>query len=85
MAFIAITFPEFNQSNSWRNEAFRRLNNEINIQVYADGHQRELAMGYHLGCIRWFFRTYQLAKLNHLTMLFQIHMSKEWRKCAMFP
>ena len=66
MAFIAITFPEFKESEKWRNEAFRRLNNEINIQVYPDGQQRELAMGYHLGCIGWFLRTYELAKLNHL-------------------
>ncbi len=70
MAFIAITFPEFKDAEKWRNEAFRRLNNEINIQVYPDGHQRELAMGYHLGCIGWFLRTYELAKLNHLDDVF---------------
>ncbi len=64
MAFIAMTFPEFADAEKWRNEAFRRLNNEINIQVYPDGHQRELAMGYHLGCIGWFMRTYELARLN---------------------
>ncbi|MCA1759854.1 MAG: heparinase II/III family protein, partial [Bacteroidales bacterium] len=64
MAFIAITFPEFKNAEKWREEAFRRLNNEINIQIYPDGHQRELAMGYHLGCIGWFFRTYELAKMN---------------------
>ncbi len=66
MAFIAMTFPEFKESEKWRNEAFRRLNNEIDIQVYPDGHQRELAIGYHLGCIGKFLRTYELAKLNHL-------------------
>ncbi|MEN8117303.1 MAG: alginate lyase family protein [Bacteroidota bacterium] len=64
MAFIAINFPEFKDAEKWRTEAIRRLNNEITIQVYPDGHQRELAMGYHLGCIRWFYRTYELAKLN---------------------
>ena len=64
LAFIAITFPEFKNAATWRNEAFRRLNNEINIQVYPDGHQRELAMGYHLGCIGWFMRTYELAIMN---------------------
>ena len=64
MAFIAITFPEFKNAEQWKIEAFRRLNNEINIQVYPDGQQRELAMGYHIGCIRWFLRTYELAKLN---------------------
>lgn len=64
LAFIAITFPEFKNAEKWREEAFRRLNNEINIQVYPDGHQRELAMGYHMGCIDWFLRTYKLAKMN---------------------
>ncbi len=66
MAFIGIIFAEFQQSEKWRTEAFRRLNNEINLQVYPDGHQRELAMGYHLGCINWFFRTYELAVMNDI-------------------
>jgi heparan-sulfate lyase len=70
MAFIAITFPEFKNAEKWRQEAFQRLNNEINIQVYPDGHQRELAMGYHLGCIGWFFRTYELAKMNGIENAF---------------
>lgn len=66
LAFIAITFPEFRDAEKWRKEAFRRLNNEIRIQVYPDGQQRELAMGYHLGCISWFLRTYELAQLNNV-------------------
>ncbi len=64
LAFIALTFPEFKHAEKWRDEAFRRLNREINIQVNPDGHQRELAIGYHLGCIHWFLRTYELAKMN---------------------
>ena len=64
LAFIAFTFPEFENSEKWKREAIRRLNIEISKQVYADGHQRELAMGYHVGSIRWFYRTYELAKLN---------------------
>jgi heparan-sulfate lyase len=70
MAFIAITFPEFKNAEKWREEAFRRLNNEINIQVYPDGHQRELAIGYHLGCIGWFLRTCELAKMNGIENAF---------------
>ncbi len=70
MAFIAITYPEFMDSEKWRNEAFRRLNNEINLQVYPDGQQRELAMGYHIGCINWFLRTYELAHLNNIENAF---------------
>lgn len=64
MAFLAITFPDFKNAEIWRTEAIRRLTNEISIQVYADGHQRELAIGYHVGCINWFLRTYELAQLN---------------------
>lgn len=64
MAYIAITFPEFKDAEDWSKEAFQRLNNEISIQVYPDGHQNELAMGYHLGSIAWFMRTYDLARMN---------------------
>lgn len=70
LAFIAITFPEFKDSDKWLTEAVRRLNAEIDIQVYPDGHQRELAMGYHLGCIAWFLRTYDLAKMNGKSDIF---------------
>ena len=70
LAFIAITFPEFKDSDKWLTEAVRRLNAEIDIQVYPDGHQRELAMGYHLGCINWFLRTYDLAKANGKSDIF---------------
>jgi heparan-sulfate lyase len=64
MAFIAMTFPEFQDSEKWSSEAIARLNKEITNQVYDDGHQRELAFGYHMGCIGWFMRTYELAHLN---------------------
>jgi heparan-sulfate lyase len=70
MAFIAITFPEFKDSKKWRDEAIRRLNIEVFNQVYPDGQQRELAMGYHMGCIGWFTRTYDLARMNGLNDVF---------------
>jgi len=64
MAFIAMTFPEFSASDQWLDEAIKRFNNEIHEQVYPDGHQRELAFGYHMGSISWFLRTYELAEMN---------------------
>ncbi len=70
MAYIAMTFPEFKDSEKWLTEAISRLNKEIDNQVYPDGQQRELAMGYHLGCIDWFLRTYDLAKINGRTDAF---------------
>ena len=85
MAFIAITFPEFKESKAWREEAFRRLVNEIDNQVYPDGHQRELAMGYHLGCIRWFSRTYELAKMNDLANAFPDFYAQRIEKMCEVP
>ncbi len=70
MAFIAFLFPEFKNSEMWKTEAISRLNKEINNQVYPDGHQRELAIGYHLGCISWFDRTLDLAKMNGMEEAF---------------
>ncbi len=85
MAFIAITFPEFIDAEKWRTEAYRRLNNEINLQVYPDGQQRELAMGYHIGCINWFLRTYELAKLNRLENAFPPNYIKTIEKMCEVP
>ena len=82
LAFIAINFPEFRDAEKWKKEAFRRLNNEINLQVYPDGHQRELAIGYHVGCINWFYRTYELAKLNGIEKAFpESYINKIEKMC----
>ena len=85
MAFIAITFPEFKESEKWREEAFRRFNNEINMQVYPDGHQRELATGYHMGCIGWFLRTYELAKMNGIEQAFPASYNEKIEKMCEVP
>ncbi|NND08551.1 MAG: alginate lyase family protein [Saprospiraceae bacterium] len=83
LAFIAMTFPEFIESEGWRKEAIKRLSSEITKQVYADGHQRELAMGYHIGCIDWFLRTYQMAEMNGLASDFPAtYLSTIEKMCA---
>lgn len=85
MAFIAMTFPEFKDSKKWLTEAIRRLNNEIDLQVYPDGHQRELAMGYHLGCIEWFIRTYDMARMNGRTDAFPASYEQKVQKMCEVP
>ena len=70
MAFIAIVFPEFKDAEKWRTEAISRLNKEIDNQVYSDGYQYELAIGYHVGCIGWFSKTLDLAKMNGMEAAF---------------
>jgi len=85
MAFLAITFPEMKDSEKWLKEAVRRLNNEIDLQVYPDGQQRELAMGYHLGCIDWFIRTYDLALMNGKTDFFPPSYVEKVQKMCEVP
>ncbi|WP_209332509.1 alginate lyase family protein [Lunatimonas salinarum] len=85
LAFIALTFPEFNQSQAWLKESTRRLGREITHQVYPDGHQRELAFGYHMGSIGWFLRTYQLAQMNGKDGLFPPHYMQMIEKMAEVP
>jgi heparan-sulfate lyase len=70
MAFIAIIFPQFKDADAWKTEAIRRLNAETTVQVYPDGHQRELSLAYHSECISWFLRTYELAQLNRIADVF---------------
>ena len=40
-------FPEFKDAKLWRDTALERLSRELDIQVYPDGAQVELAPGYH--------------------------------------
>ncbi len=82
LAAIAILFPEFKDAKLWREEAFRRFNIEIDKQVYPDGHQRELAMGYHVGSINWFLKTYELSRMNGLEDAFpQTYVKKIEKMC----
>jgi heparan-sulfate lyase len=85
MAFIGMTFPEFKRSNAWVTEAIDRLNQEIHLQVYDDGHQRELAFGYHMGCIDWFMRTYHMAGRNGKQNLFSKEYTEVVEKMAEVP
>lgn len=64
VGFIAIFFPEFKGSPTWKKRALAHLNKDIEVQVRADGHQKEQCLNYHRGCITWFARTAELATLN---------------------
>ncbi|OGJ89711.1 MAG: hypothetical protein A2268_06930 [Candidatus Raymondbacteria bacterium RifOxyA12_full_50_37] len=70
LAFIAVTFPEFRESVAWLSLAVDCLNRAVEEQVRSDGHQVELCLGYHMGCINWFSRTAQLLALNGKGNLF---------------
>ena len=62
---IGTLFPEFKEAAEWRQYAGDRLYSEMNIQVYPDGAQVELAPGYHGVSLVNFLGTYKLAQLNN--------------------
>lgn len=85
MATIAIIFPEFKDSEKWREESIMRLNTEITNQVYPDGHQRELAIGYHMGTIGDFSGTLELARMNGIEGKFPPSYLKMLEKMCEVP
>lgn len=64
LAHIAMAFPEFKHADRWLKRAIDRLNLEIGRQIRRDGMHFEQCLNYHTGCIRWFARTAELARLN---------------------
>jgi hypothetical protein len=54
-------FPEFREAKLWRATALERLTAELDIQVYPDGAQVELAPGYHGVSLRNFLGPVNLA------------------------
>jgi parallel beta-helix repeat protein len=85
LGFIAMTFPEFSSSESWLEESTTRFNHEITHQVYPDGHQRELAFGYHTSSIGWFLRTYEMALANGMENKFSPEYTKLIEKMCEVP
>lgn len=65
---IGTLFPEFKDAAEWRSYSSGRLYDEMNIQVYPDGAQRELAPNYHGVSLHNFIGTYSIAKLNKLPL-----------------
>lgn len=47
LSHIVMLYPFFKETPDWEEYAFRRLSDEIDVQVYPDGFQYELSTGYH--------------------------------------
>ena len=59
---VALYFPEFSESETWRSTAFDRLTYQLQLQVYSDGAQYELSTAYHRKCLHQFQRAMDLAE-----------------------
>jgi len=84
-AFIAFLFPEFKRAAEWREKSLAHLAADIKKQVCPDGHQIEQCLNYHSGCIGWFTRTAELAKMNGVEDAFPSEFWKRLEKmCEVF-
>jgi hypothetical protein len=61
---VGAMFPEFKDAKLWRDTAIGRLNRELDVQVYPDGAQIELAPGYHGVALRNFLGPADLVPLS---------------------
>ncbi|MNK19711.1 Heparin-sulfate lyase precursor [compost metagenome] len=64
--FAGVSFPEFKNSQRWRQTGITVLNTEIKKQVYADGMQFELSPIYHVAAIDIFLKAYSSAQRVNL-------------------
>ncbi len=62
LADLGMYFPEFSDAKTWINTGFKRLSNQMKLQIYPDGVQHELSPGYHYYCLRSFYKAYDTAK-----------------------
>ena len=68
LANVSILFPELKESEEWKSNATRVLDNCLKEMVYPDGVQFELAPGYHQWVRDFFLKYARLTTLNKLTL-----------------
>ncbi len=59
---IACFYPFFDKSAAWRKFIFDRLLSELDVQIYPEGMQYELATGYHFGVLGDYLKCVNVAK-----------------------
>lgn len=65
---VGALFPEFQEAAAWRDTAVARLHKDLDVQVYPDGAQIELAPGYHQVSLYNFLGLVQVAQLTGQTL-----------------
>ena len=60
---IACFYPFFDKSAAWRKFVFDRLLSELDVQIYPEGMQYELATGYHFGVLVDYLQCVNIARV----------------------
>jgi hypothetical protein len=64
IATVGILFPEFSEAQTWRRTGIARLYEQMEQEVYPDGIENELALGYGLWVLTNYAAVLELAALN---------------------
>ncbi len=62
LAALGCALPEIAEATRWRDTAFRRLTEDMHIQVMGDGASYELTPGYQLAIAGWFTEALRVAR-----------------------
>lgn len=65
--YAGTVFPEFTDAPKWQKSGITKLNEQIGIQVFADGMQDELAFHYHIASVNIFYKALQMLDLNGIS------------------
>ncbi len=64
LTIIGVLLPEFSEAADWRGTGIQRLYSQMGEEIYPDGLENELALGYNLWVLRNYSDIFDLALLN---------------------
>lgn len=68
LLYLSCMFPEFKDSERWRNHALHELERSIFVQITSGGGQIEGCPSYHNGCFYWFALPILLSRKYHFSV-----------------
>ena len=64
---VGVLFPEYKAAKEWRRLGITRLYDQLNEEIYPDGLEYEVALGYNCWVLSEYVRLLEVAKLNGLS------------------
>ncbi|WP_154647936.1 heparin-sulfate lyase HepC [Pedobacter arcticus] len=68
--YAGTVFPELADAKNWQKSGITKLNEQIGIQVFADGMHDELAFHYHIASANTFYKALRMLDLNGIASQF---------------
>ncbi len=88
---VGVLFPELKEAATWRRHGIERLYRQLSTDVYPDGLEIELALGYNNWVLREFAEVLELARLNGRAgelpadWLARMEAMYDYQACAVMP